>query len=639
MRALLLSLLIGFVTPVAVQANEPLQKVQQLVDYVGVDYHDAVSGGRILNATEYDEMLDFSGTLVDLSRELPNAPQVLAIQNKLTALDKLIQARGEAQEVSSLAGEIRQLLIQAYGLTVVPHKLPDLARGKALYSEQCTSCHGLEGQGNGVLAGTLNPSPTDFTDYDRYSERTVYGLYNTITHGVEGTAMQSYAALPDADRWALAFYVGQLAASAKYGEAAPDIEALDPQKIGAHGLTTMTPAEVTSKFGDKGAQLMAWLRSHPETVIGVEDSSGLAFARDTLQQSLAAYKTGDHKAAHDLAVTAYLEGFELMEGSLDAVDGDLRRRIEGGMTAYRGLIKKNAPYTELSNQVEHLNTLLTSAENKLASHSLSPATAYTSALVILLREGLEAILVIAALAAFLIKTGRRDGLRYLYLGTGAAFFLGLLTWYVSSNVITIGGAGRELTEGFAALFAAVMLFYVGFWLHSKTGAAQWKAFIHGSIEKALSKGTLWGLSGLAFIAVYREIFETVLFYQALWIQTGKAGQGMIFTGFLTAAGALLLIGWLILRYSTRLPLRQFFSVSGVFMFVLAIIFAGKGIAALQEAGKLPVSIVNFPSVEVLGIYPNLQGLGVQLTLVLVAVLLLWKGSKTSSGKQTRSSQA
>ncbi len=246
---------------------------------------------------------------------------------------------------------------------------------------------------------------------------------------------------------------------------------------------------------------------------------------------------------------------------------------------------------------------------------------------------------IAALAAFLIKTGRRDGLRYLYLGTGAAFVLGLLTWFVSSQVITIGGAERELTEGFAALFAAVMLFYVGFWLHSKTGAAQWKAFIQGSIEKALSKGTLWGLSGLAFIAVYREIFETVLFYQALWVQTGKAGQGMIFTGFLVAAGLLLLVGWMILRYSTRLPLRQFFSVTSIFMFLLAVVFAGKGIAALQEAGKLPVNMVDFPSIEILGIYPNLEGLAVQLLLVVMALLLLWKGSRASSENTPRGSRA
>lgn len=356
----------------------------------------------------------------------------------------------------------------------------------------------------------------------------------------------------------------------------------------------------------------------------------MSFARQKLRESLAAYVRGERRKAHDLAVTAYLEGFELVEGNLDNVDHALRLQIEDAMTGYRGLIKDEAEPGQLYAWVNNLDVLLLAAEKKLTTTQLSASTAFASALMILLREGLEAILVIAALAAFLIKTGRRDGLRYLYTGTVAAFLLGVATWYVSSNIVQIGGAGRELTEGFAALFAATMLFYVGFWLHSKTGAAQWKAFIQGSIKKALSKGTLWGLSGLAFIAVYREIFETVLFYQALWLQTGDSGRGMILSGFLVASVMLVLLGWLILRYSTRLPLRQFFSVTSVFMFVLAIVFAGKGIAALQEAGKLPVSLIDFPRIDLLGIYPNLEGLGVQLALVLAALLLLWNSNRNNN---------
>jgi len=640
MKTFLWILLAGLTAPVVTQANEPLQQVQQLVDYVGVDYRDAVSGGRVLDASEYEEMLDFSATLVALSEKLPDAAEADRIREKLSQMQKLVADKVEPALVAGLAGEIRQLLIGTYGLSVVPASLPDLKRGRQLYAQQCASCHGAEGRGDGPMAATLDPAPTDFTDLERYRERTLYGLYSTITHGVEGTAMRSHAALPERDRWSLAFYVGQLAPAMQYGEGAPVPRLLDAGDIGPKELTTLTPAEMEAHHGREGARLMAWLRSHPEAVLDQgKGASGLEFARRKLEQSLAAYKAGDRAGAHDLAVTAYLEGFELMEGNLDAVDSDLRHRIEGAMTRYRGLIKKGVPSAELSGQLARLQGMLEEAGEMLDNRSLSPATAFTSALVILLREGLEAILVVAALAAFLIKTGRRDGLRYLVLGTGAAFALGLLTWFVSSRVITIGGAERELTEGFAALFAAVMLFYVGFWLHSKTGAAQWKAFIQGSVEKALSKGTLWGLSGLAFIAVYREIFETVLFYQALWVQTGEAGQGMIFTGFLAAAGLLLLAGWMILRYSTRLPLRQFFSVTSIFMFLLAVIFAGKGVAALQEAGKLPVNMIDFPSIEILGIYPNLEGLAVQLLLVIMAVLLLWKGSRSSGENTPRGSRA
>ena len=173
----------------------------------------------------------------------------------------------------------------------------------------------------------------------------------------------------------------------------------------------------------------------------------------------------------------------------------------------------------------------------------------------------------------------------------------------------------------AAIVATLVLLYVGFWMHDKTSAAKWKKFIDDSMHKALTSGTLWTLTGLSFIAVYREAFETILFYQALWAQTNEPGKTMAFSGFLTAVGVLAVLGWLIMRYSVRLPLRQFFAVTGGLMFFLAIIFAGKGIAALQEAGVIISSPVNFVRFDLLGIYPNLQGLLVQLALIILAVFL------------------
>ena len=237
------------------------------------------------------------------------------------------------------------------------------------------------------------------------------------------------------------------------------------------------------------------------------------------------------------------------------------------------------------------------------------------------------LLVVAALAAFLVKTGRREGLIYLYGGLIVALLMGGLTWVVSTTLIEIGGASRELTEGVAAITAALVLFYVGFWMHNKTSAAQWKHFIESSIKKALSKETLWGIAALSFIAVYREVFESVLFYQALWVQTNGDGQSMIVYGLIVATTILILLAWLIMKYSTRLPLRQFFAVSGGFMFILAVVFAGKGISALQEAGKIPLDPVPLPSIELLGIYPNYQGLIVQSMMVILAILMIIRDNR------------
>lgn len=625
MKSLLICLLL---LAGAAQGAEPVQRIQQMVDYLGVDYRGAVSGGKIVNASEYEEMQDFAHTLVILARELPAGGGKEVIQTRLQHLRDLVDNKADSSQVAAQASELRQLLISGYGLSVVPVKAPDLQRGAALYAENCAACHGAEGRGDGPMAATLDPRPTDFGDVGRYRERTLYGLYSTITHGLEGTAMQSWGSLPEADRWALAFHVGGFAAT-PLAQGEPPLEKV--RGITREILTTRTPAEMETALGDKGTQLIAWLRLNPDSLWHGGKGSAIDYAIKTLGESRQAYLHGDAKRAHDLAVSAYLEGFELVERNLNAINPELRRQIESGMTGNRGMLKKGVPAEEFSQDIDHLQSMLQQAREQLDSNLLSAGAAFTTSLVILLREGLEAILVIAALAAFLIKTGRRDGLRYLHYGTGAAFALGLLTWFISSQVVEIGGAGREMTEALAALFAAAMLFYVGFWLHSKTSAAQWRAFIHGNVQKALSKETLWGLSVLAFIAVYREIFETVLFYQALWLQTGTKGHGMIVTGLAVAGAALVLLAWLILRFSTRLPLRQFFSVTGIFMFVLAVVFAGKGIAALQEVGLLSSRHVNFPSIDLLGVYPNVEGLSVQLVLVVIAAILLLRNGRKGAG--------
>jgi high-affinity iron transporter len=604
-----------------------VQQLIQLTDYVGVDYGAAVLHGEIINPGEYGEMQDFSSAIAEQVAELPPADVRQQLAAQAAELARLIDRRADASEVKALAAAMRQAFISGYDVTVTPRRTPDLKAASALYVEQCAGCHGMNGQGDGPLAASLEPAPTDFTERARYRDRTLLGLYNTITQGLEGTAMQSYASLSETQRWGLAFYAGQLATSEAEQVAGA---AQFRQLAGEHPMTrlayvaTHTPAEVNAAHGEDGVAVMAYLRAHPENFFTATSATQLLeFSRMKLGESLLAYQAGDSEAAYELAVEAYLEGFELMEGNINAVDPGLREEVEAAMTDYRNMIRKGAPVAAAEAGVQDIEVLLATAVNKLDSTALSGYTAFISALVILLREGLEALLVVAALAAFLIRTKRRDGLVYIYAGIAAAFVLGMATWVAANTFIDISGAQRELTEGFAALFAAVVLFSVGFWMHSKTSAVQWQAFIETSLQRHLGTGTLWGLAGLSFIAVYREMFEVVLFYQALWVQSSPQGQQMIFSGLLAAAGLLAVLAWLILRYSTRLPLRQFFAISGIFMFVLAFIFTGKGIAALQEAGRIPLDPINIPSVELLGIFPSMQSTGVQLLLVVVAVAMLY----------------
>ncbi|MDX2456585.1 MAG: FTR1 family protein [Gammaproteobacteria bacterium] len=633
----IITLLLLAANPWLVNATN-VQQLIQLTDYVGVDYAVAVLNGEIINPDEYREMQDFSSAIVEQVAGLPPSDVRQQLAAQAAELVRLIDKRADASEVKALAAAMRQVFISGYDVTVTPRRTPDLEAARALYSEQCAGCHGMSGQGDGPQAALLEPPPTDFTARERYQDRTLLGLYNTITQGLEGTAMQSYVSLNETQRWSLAFYAGQLATTQEeqLTGAAQFKQLEDDHPMGQlEYVATHTPAEVNAVHGEDSVAVMAYLRAHPENFFSASSGTQLLeFSRMKLGESLVAYHAGDKDVAYELAVEAYLEGFELMEGNINAVDPGLGKQVEAAMTGFRNLIRKGAPVATAEAGVQRIEALLATAVTKLDTTALSGSTAFVSALVILLREGLEALLVVAALAAFLIKTKRRDGLVYIYAGIAGAFVLGIATWLAANMFIDISGAQRELTEGFAALFAAVVLFSVGFWMHSKTSAVQWQAFIETSLQRHLGTGTLWGLAGLSFIAVYREMFEVVLFYQALWLQSSPQGQQMIFSGLLVAAGLLLVLGWLILRYSTRLPLRQFFAFSGIFMFVLAFIFTGKGIAALQEAGQIPLDPINIPSVEFLGIFPNMQSTGVQLLLVMVAVVMLYY---SDSGKRKTAS--
>ena len=211
------------------------------------------------------------------------------------------------------------------------------------------------------------------------------------------------------------------------------------------------------------------------------------------------------------------------------------------------------------------------------------------------REGLEALLIVAAIVALLVKANRRDALPWVHGGWIAALLLGGLTWGVASYVITISGATREVTEGITALIAAAILLYVGFWMHGKSYARQWQDYLARRLQGALSGRTTGALAFVSFLAVYREAFETVLFYEALVIQSGPGGSVPLVGGLLAGAVVLAVLSWVIVRGSVRLPLGVFFGASSVLIGLLAVVLAGKGIAALQEAGWLSIRSVSFPS--------------------------------------------
>lgn len=603
------------------EAGQLYNSIVHSLDYVSVDYPGVIENGKVINEGEYAEQLEIAQHALTLIQTLPGNPQKLVLIKQAQKLQQSVQELKSANEVTSLCRETIAMLISSYQVKITPSGLPSLEEGKQLFSSNCTACHGMNGLGDGKQATLLSPKPANFHDRSRQQYRNIYALYNTISLGVDNTAMSSFSQLSAAQRWSLAFYVSNFyATDAEIAQGAQlwQQEKFNQAVTSMQQLTQAKPAEVEEKFGKNGVAVLAYLRANPQ-VFFQGKLTPLNKARNYLIASLNTYKQGKTNEAYKNALAAYFEGFELAEAKLKTVAPDLRIKIEHEMTQYRNLVKVAGNTNKLEKQQQLLLHLFGNAEQQLNTTSASASVSFITSMLILLREGLEAILVLAAIVSVLVKSNRRDALRYINAGWIGALFLGLLTWYAAAHFISIDGANRELTEGITALIAASMLFYVGFWLHNQSNAMQWKKFVHEKIGSSLSEGALWGLTFIAFLAVYREVFESVLFYQSLMINSPASQHNYIIGGITVAAGLLVILAWLIMRYSVRLPLRTFFRVNMILMFLLAIVFAGKGVASMQEAGIFPVNPVNFPQIELLGIFPNMEALGLQLVLICFAL--------------------
>lgn len=595
------------------------QMVLHLLDYISVEYPEFVKSGKVINAGEYAEQVEFSAQVADAVRNFPARPEKDPLVAAAAMLAKLIADKGDGAKVSMGARDLQRGLIKVYGIQIAPVRAPDLANAATLYQSNCAACHGAAGAGNGPQAAALEPRPTNFRDHDRQFERSVYGLYNTISLGVEGTSMPAFGGLRADERWALAFYVSQFVSTEDERDRGrqlwerPGMRTLFP---GMSDLVGASPAE-TLRVGASAYAVLAYLRAHPAMIPSQDSTSPLSIASIRIRESFDLYRRGNREAAFEAAISAYLEGFELAEADLDRVDHSLRNRIEQEMMAYRNLIRSAAAVDVVEQKALALRNSIQEAAALSARSELSATGAFASAFIIVAREGLEAILVLAAIGAFLIKSGRREGLKHLHAGWVAALLLGVVTWIASSTLVEISGAQREVTEGLTALLSAAVLLYAGYWLHSRSYASRWHSFIRGQVGDALSQGTLYGIGLVSFLAVYREVFETVLFMQALWIQSGAATRSGLVAGVAAAGLVLAILAWVISHFGARLPLRLFFGLSSLFLAALAVIFAGKGVAALQAAGKLPVDPVAVSGIPALGIYPNVEGLVLQGLIVVV----------------------
>src|SRR5690348_4210557 len=616
---------VAMAIPAAGSAASDVQTTWQMLNYMSVDYSGAVANGKVISQSEYGEMREFAGSvrqqIAGLAPSSAKADLVAKADRFVAAVDR----KEDPAKIRSLADDLGDALLKAYPVALAPAQVPDLARGATLFNQTCASCHGEKGDAKTPAAAQLDPPPIAFVDRARADQRSPFALYQVIGHGIPGTAMVSFSNLPAQDRWDLAYYVSRFAYPASMASEGKQIWQSDPQVRNMipdlAALSSLTEAQLAAKMGDSRAPaVLAYLRANPDAL--APQASPLSLVRTRLQESLQAYKAGDRDKAKSLALSAYLDGFEPIEGALSARDAGLLARVETAMGELRASIGRGDSADDVQARIQALDGMLTEVDSALAPEQGTAISTFLGAATILLREGLEALLIVVGMLAFLKKGGRPDMVRPVHYGWTSALFAGALTWLAATTLISISGATRELTEGFGSVLAAVVLLFVGIWMHGKGQANEWQRYIKQRMNHALSRGSGWFLFSLAFIAVYRELFETILFYAAL---SAEGNAGAVIAGAVAGAAALAVVAFVMLRFSQKLPVGKFFTYSSVLIAVLAVVLAGKGVAALQEAGLIGVApLSHVPRISVLGIFPTGQVIAAQVvTLIALIVGFKW----------------
>ena len=609
----------------AASANAPegASQALHLIDYIGADYPPTVESGKVIAETEYREQLAFLVVLKGLIADLPQRPERDELVQGVSALHTAIEQREDGVAVARAARQLGAKLAVAYEVSQAPAITPDPTRGAPLYAQNCSVCHGETGAGDGPAGVGMTPPPANLRDAQRLDRLSLYAIYNTLGLGVEGTDMPSFAdQLDERQRWDLATYIAGLSNDPTASRADKTYNLAD--------LARQTPNEVLAAEGPEATATFRAQRAQPPQVKR-GPAQLLDYTSATLDKSLAAYRAGDREQAYDLSVAAYLEGFELVESSLDNVDANVRKNTEKALMAYRQSLQDGLPIEQVEQRLDSAKTLLKESAGLLGDDGLSWTLSYISGLLILLREGLEAILVLAAILAFLRNTGQQSAVRSVNIGWGLALVAGLATWALAAYVIDVSGAQRELLEGCTALFASVMVLWLGVWMHDRRHAAAWQDYIKSSL---VSGGGRFGFAILAFFSVYRELFEVILFYETLWLQAGPAGHNAVLAGGATALVLLMGLAWIILRGSAKLPLALFFGINAALLCALSVVFAGHGVKALQEAGIFGTRPVAFFDFEWLGIHADAYSLGAQAVAIL-AIIVLYSRSKLAEKRRVQ----
>ena len=325
-------------------------------------------------------------------------------------------------------------------------------------------------------------------------------------------------------------------------------------------------------------------------------------------------------------MAAYLKGVEPIEPRIKASDNKLFEELESAMLGVRTLIKSNPNEQEITDGFAKAYTALDEAEVLLGEADRGMLMTAALTFSILIREALEAFFVILAILSILQSVNAKTAIRYVHGGWITALIFGLIGWFFAGYLMNWDAQSRELMEGVIALFAVSVLLYLGFWMHGKSNAIKWKAFVEDRVKGLLSKNNMIGLASFSFLVVFREAFESVIFVSSLTLDGNPDSNIGVLIGAIVSAVVLFGFAWSMLKWFKKMPITKVFLYSTYVVLALAFILAGQGIHAIQEGGYLDIS--SFPlniKWTLIGLYPTYETILTQL-VVFGLIVLLWKVS-------------
>ena len=567
-------------------AIEKAKKVVMMLDILAKEYKLAIENGTVVNPTEYEESRIFLEQSFERYQTIigymPNLKNSEVLKKKFTALRAAIKNKHDPREITISANTISSQLLKELGIEIskLPTRAINIQNGKTVFKANCTICHGLTGDGDGPLSSKIDPAPAVLSDpkVTGNEHSTAYDNFQVISVGVANTLMMAWSEiLPEDDLWDVTYYI--------------------------------------RTFSNKNLELPVVTTTIDTNRTSGSTKQAIADVIRVLNLSIKAFKAGEVEKSAEIAFDAYLS-YETIETGLVTKNKELGLRLESSFGRLRAEIKRGA-------DLDHVKKINQNIQNDLheAQTILEQKVGFTGLFLqsfsIIVREGFEAILIVAALIAFLVKSRNKEKIKVVYRGVTIGIIASFLTAYIIHEVLNISMAKQELLEGCIMLVAVVVLFWVSYWLLTKIETQKWQSYITGKMTQAITTGNVFALGMVAFLAVYREGFETVLFYKALYLYAGEISKGII-PGFLV--GCVFLAGMFVLinKIGVKVPIKWFFGFTSILLYFMAFTFMGKGIHELQMGEAVSLTAADFaPEISWLGMYPTWETFIAQSLLLII----------------------